>query len=102
LTTQKSEPGSWQRVADAVRRCWRGFDRAQRERAVDITAFEERELENVFMLLLLGPMAGLPAPPAFVAVELLPHLEHELEVLMKRAEEAPDSLAELAGLLGME
>lgn len=70
-----------------------------REKVVGLTAFEARELENMFILLLMGAFTGLPAPPSFLSAELLPHLEHELKVLNRRAENASDALAELAGAL---
>lgn len=76
-----------------------GINQAQRERVTALTAFEARELENMFVLLLLGSFTGLPAPPSFLAVELLPGMEHELKVLNRRAQDASDSLAELVGML---
>ena len=75
------------------------IDGVHRHRAVELTRFELRELENCFVLLLLGSFAGVPSPPAFIAIELLPCLEHELAVLSSRAESSSDSLAELTGLL---
>lgn len=71
---------------------------SQRVRAVELTAVELRELENLFALLVLGAFIGMPAPPASVAAELLPHLHRELEVLNARARDASDALAELCGL----
>lgn len=70
---------------------------SQRDKAVALTVFEARELENMFVLLLLGSFTGLPSPPSFLAVELLPHLEHELRVLNRRAQDSTDALAEIMG-----
>ncbi|MFP4300492.1 MAG: hypothetical protein ACOC47_00185 [Alkalispirochaetaceae bacterium] len=78
---------------------FRTMGQAHREKVVALTAFEARELENMFVLLLMGAFTGLPAPPSFLSAELLPHLEHELKVLNRRAENASDALAELAGAL---
>ena len=78
------------------------MDAVQRRRAAELTAFELRELENLFVLLLLSAFVGVPAPPSLLAAELLPHLEHELRVLSSRAEGASDALAELAGVLGID
>lgn len=72
---------------------------SHREKAVSMTVFEARELENMFVLLLLGSFTGLPSPPSFLAVELLPHLEHELKVLNRRAQDATDALAEIMGTI---
>ncbi len=82
-----------------VRALVRGIDQAHRERVVALTNYEARELENMFVLLLLGSFTGMPSPPSFIAVELLPYLEREIKVLNRRAESASDALAEIMGTL---
>ena len=79
-----------------------GFDSSHREQAASLTGVEVRELENIFALLLLGSFIGLPAPPSFLAVELLPFMEREIGVLNARAGDAGDMLAELCGTLGID
>jgi hypothetical protein len=91
--------GVFRRAFALIRDFFWGLDQAQRERAVALTSFEAREMENMFVLLLLGSFTGLPAPPSFLAVELLPDLEHELKVLNRRAQDASDALAEIMGAL---
>ena len=86
-------------IAKLFRSVFRTMGQTHREKVVALTAFEARELENMFVLLLMGAFTGLPAPPSFLSAELLPHLEHELKVLNRRAENASDALAELAGAL---
>jgi hypothetical protein len=84
------------------RRVWalvRGIDQVHREQVAALTNYEARELENMFVLLLLGSFAGMPSPPSFIAVELLPFLEREIKVLNRRAEDASDALAEIIGNL---
>jgi hypothetical protein len=73
-----------------------------RQRAAALTCVEERELENIFALLLLGSFVGLPAPPTFLAVELLPFMQKEIRILNRRAEDASDMLAVLMGSLGAD
>ncbi|MFP4179458.1 MAG: hypothetical protein ACLFNZ_01295 [Spirochaetaceae bacterium] len=84
----------------------RGFfstmDQAHRSSVTELTEFQIRELENMFLLLLMGSFTGLPSPPSFISAELLPHLEHEIKVLNARAESASDSLAEVVGLLDID
>ncbi len=75
---------------------------AHRGKITEITAYEERELENIFILLLLGSFSGIPSPPAFIAVELFPYLQHELHILEQRAQAADDALSELAGLFDID
>lgn len=75
---------------------------SHRENAVALTSVEMEEMENIFALLVLGSFVGLPAPPTFLAVELLPFMERELKVLSRRAEDAGDMLAEMCGTLGID
>jgi hypothetical protein len=84
------------------RRIFSDFGMAQRENLVALTCFEVQELENIFALLLLGSFVGFPAPPSFLSVELLPFMEREIRVLHRRAEDAGDMLAEIAGTLGID
>ncbi len=79
-----------------------GIDWTHRGQAAALTEVEVRELENIFGLLLLGSFVGLPAPPSFLAVELLPYMEHELQVLNCRARDAGDMLGEMCGTLGID
>lgn len=94
-----ASPGPLRRVLHAITGFFRGMDESHRQQVVALTAYEARELENMFVLMLLGSFAGMPSPPSFLAVELLPHLEHELKVLNRRAENASDALAEIMGSL---
>jgi hypothetical protein len=73
-----------------------------REKACALTIVEMQELENIFALLLLGSFVGMPSPPTFLAVELLPFMEREYRVLHQRAEDAGDMLAEMCGILGID
>ena len=73
-----------------------GFSQGFRSRSVEFIRIEERELENVFSLLLFGSYIGIPSPPAFLSLELLPHVVKELYVLGVTAERADDPLGQIA------
>ncbi len=73
-----------------------------RDKASGMLEFELKELENFFMLLLLGGLVGIPSPPPAVAVELLPYLEDELRVMIARADLAQDPLGALMGMLEID
>ncbi|WP_027370228.1 hypothetical protein [Desulfovermiculus halophilus] len=90
------------RIFQAVREMLKGIDAAHREQAASLTEVECRELENIFALLVVGSFVGLPAPPSFLAVELLPYMDRELELLQCRARDSGDMLAELCGTLGID
>jgi hypothetical protein len=76
-----------------VRRFLTNIDATHRQKAAALTVVEMEELENIFALLLMGSFTGLPSPPTFLAVELLPFMERELRILCKRAESCNDMLA---------
>lgn len=73
-----------------------------RDKATGIMEFELKELENIFALLILGGFAGLPSPPAPIAVELLPYMERELTILLARTDLSQDPLATLMDMLQVD
>jgi hypothetical protein len=89
-------------ILDDIGRFISGFRAMHREKVIALTCVELNELENIFALLLLGSFVGFPAPPTFLAVELLPFMEREMSVLHQRAEDACDMLAQMASTLGIE
>lgn len=88
----------WKRI----RSFFSTMDQAHRSRVTELTEFEVKELENTFVLLLVGSFTGVPSPPSFISAELLPHLEHEIKVLNSRAQSASDSLAEVVSILDID
>ncbi len=76
--------------------------RVQRSKASGMLEFELKELENAFMLLLLGSLVGHPSPPAALAAEVLPYLEEELRLMIARADLAQDPLGALVGMLEID
>lgn len=97
-----SDEGIFGKAWRYVRGFFSTMDTAHRDNAVELTEFEARELENVFVLILMGSFMGLPSPPSSLSVELLPHLEHELQVLNRRAERSSDALAEVSSILDID
>lgn len=73
-----------------------------RNKATDMLAFEVTERENIFVVLLLGSFVGLPAPPTVFAIELLPYLEKELQVMFSRNDFSQDPLGSLMGMLNVD
>ena len=88
-------------VFDFIRTLCNDIGASHRANACALTVTEVEELQNIFALLLLGSFVGLPSPPSFLAVELLPCMQKELEILNKRAQDSNDMLAEMCGILGI-
>lgn len=76
------------------------IDNNHRANACALTVTEVEELRNIFALLLLGSFVGMPSPPSFLAVELLPLMQEELNILNKKAGDAEDMFNEIFGALG--
>lgn len=88
-------PGKIKRLLGIITAVHRG-------KATDIIAFELTERENIFMVLLLGSLIGLPSPPTIFSLELLPLLEKELEVMVARNDLSQDPLGALMGMLNID
>ncbi len=64
-----------------------------KDRSVDVLEEELKEMEGAFALLLLGSFIGLPSPPSFVGLALLPYMERELIVALTRSRFIDDPAA---------
>ncbi|MBP7495242.1 MAG: hypothetical protein KA771_07085 [Spirochaetales bacterium] len=88
------------------KRLWEGFwstiVQIQRDKATGILEFELNEMENLFVVLLIGSFIGLPSPPAAMAIELLPYLEEELRIMVSRADFAQDPLGSIMGIVNID
>jgi len=73
-----------------------------RDKATGMLEFELKELENIFLLLIIGGFVGMPSPPAPVALELLPYLEKEIAILLSRSDLSNDPLGALMGMLEID
>lgn len=91
-----------EKIMRFARKVVRGIAQVHREKAAGILEFEVKELENIFALLVLGGFIGLPAPPAPIAIELLPYLERELTVMLSRSDFAQDPIGSLMGMLQID
>ena len=59
-------------------------------RSTSALEIELKELENIFALLLLGGLVGIPTPPSFLGFWLLPFMEREVRIMLGRAERLDD------------
>lgn len=81
---------------------YRVIRQINRDKATGMLEFELTELQNLFALMILGSLVGLPAPPPAVAFELLPFLEDEIRVMTSRADFSQDPLGALVGMLEID
>jgi hypothetical protein len=71
-----------------------------RQKATQILELEVKELENIFGLLVFGSFVGIPSPPVYLTLDLLPTMEDELRLVLARTQIAHDPLGELLSTLG--
>lgn len=88
-------------MKNLIKKWWKVTVQVHRDRAAGMLEAELKELENIFMVLLLGSLVGLPSPPVALTFELLPFLEEELILMVRRADASIDPLGML-GVLKLE
>jgi hypothetical protein len=71
-----------------------------RNKATGMLEFEVLELRNIFALLLFGSFVGMPAPPVHITLQLLPLMEQDVNLMLRRINVAHDALAEVVSTLG--
>ena len=54
---------------------------------------ELSEMENGFALIIFSSLMGLPSPPSFLGMALLPYMEHEIKTMIFKSEDLDDKLA---------
>ena len=79
----------------SLRDVYRGIIEGFVGKTTSAVEFELKELENLFALLVLGSFAGIPSPPAFISIDLLPHMEREIRVMLSRSRSIDDPAGDL-------
>ena len=77
---------------------FKGFFSAFKTGSTEYLEFEERELENVFALVLMGSFIGIPSPPTTLVMRIMPHMVREIYVMQQRAANMDDIFGEIAGM----
>ncbi|HIQ55737.1 MAG TPA: hypothetical protein EYH59_03505 [Pyrodictium sp.] len=67
--------------------------------ATEYIEAELRELENVFAVVVLGSLIGLPTPIAPIAAKLAPYMLPEIAAMASIGSRLDDLLGEIAGLV---
>ena len=82
-------------IRDRIISIWKIFDEVARGKAVETIEYELEELENIFGVLVLGSFIGMPAPPTQISLDLMPLMEKELILMMKKVDTANEPIAQL-------
>lgn len=74
---------------------WKIADEVARDKAVECVEIEHEELNHIFAVLVLGSFIGMPSPPMQISLDLMPLMEQELILMMKKVDTANEPLSEL-------
>ncbi|AIF69170.1 hypothetical protein PAP_03755 [Palaeococcus pacificus DY20341] len=83
---------------EELKKFLKGFFGSFKARSTEYIEFEERELENVFALVLMGSFVGIPSPPTTLVMRLMPHMVREIYVMQRRATDMDDIFGEIASM----
>ena len=81
--------------AHKIKQLLRSVEGVHRSKAAAMHEWEEKELRNIFALMVAGPFAGIPSPPVSITMELLPLMETDLILMINRIQTAHDPMGEL-------
>lgn len=77
-------------------------DAVMRGKAVETLEYELDELDNIFGVLVLGALIGIPSPPIHITMELLPLMNRELNLMLDKISTAQDPLSDLFSVLQID
>lgn len=83
------------KIFAAIQKKIRFLDLLARNQATDIIEWELSETENIFALLVLGSLVGLPASPSHISLSLLPYMEDDLILMLNKVDTAAAPLSDL-------
>lgn len=86
------------KILEKIKSGWEYYDKAAKEKAVDVLDYELSELENIFGLILLGAFIGLPSPPMQITLDLLPEMEKHFVQMLNKVDTAESPLSDLVSI----
>jgi len=89
-------------IKDKIVSAFNMADEVMRSKAVETIAYEVGELDNIFAILVLGVLIGIPSPPIQITMELLPDMEKEFEIMLEKVSTAHDPLGDLFSVLDID
>lgn len=79
---------------EGLKRFLKGLEIGMREVSTSLIEKELEEYENVFALITMGIFSGIPSPPTGIILRLIPHMQREMYVMLKRSANLDDVFAE--------
>ena len=72
-----------------------------RNQATDVIEFELSEIENLFAILVLGSLIGIPTSPTSISLSLLPLMEDEIVLMFEKIDTANAPVSTLFSVLNV-
>jgi hypothetical protein len=79
---------------EKLKRFLKGLETGMREVSTSLIEKELEEYENVFALITMGIFSGIPSPPTGIILRLIPHMQREMYVMLKRSADLDDVFTE--------
>jgi hypothetical protein len=89
-------------IKDKILELWEIAGGVARGKAVQITEYEVEELDHIFGILVLGSFVGMPSPPMQISLDLMPLMEQELILMMKKVDTANEPISDLFSVLDID
>ncbi len=86
------------RIFEEFKENIKAFVEGFKEQSTSVIELELHEMENAFALVCFGSLMGMPSPPSYLGMALLPYLEHEIKVMIFKSERLDDRFAEFFDL----
>lgn len=83
-----------------IRQFFEDVKTVNNEKATGILEYEIAQMENIFCLIVFGSFIGMPAPPSYLTLQLMPLMEREAGRLFDSVCTSRDALGELSEILG--
>ncbi len=77
-----------------LKRFLKSMNTGMREVSTSLIEKELEEYENVFAIITMGIFSGIPSPPTGIILRILPHMQREMYVMIKRSASLDDIFAE--------
>ncbi len=90
------------RVLRTLAELVKGLGTSLVEQSTETLRLEMLEMEHAFLTLVLGSIVGVPVLPVGLAMELLPYVKDEINILAERSARGVDLLADFFSTLGGE
>jgi len=90
------------RIQCKIKKACQIGDEIGRSKAVETIESELEEMENIFGVLVLGSFVGMPSPPMQISLDLMPHMEKELILMMQKVDTASEPIAQLFSVFDID